>query len=69
MASFARFILQLMHVGAPADLVLFDLDRPAIVDVDAFLSKNKNSPFDGRPVQGVVVATLVDGRFVYDGRD
>lgn len=55
--------------GAPADLVLFDLDRPAIIDVSRFQSKSKNSPFDGRPVQGVVAATMVDGRFVYDGQD
>ncbi|MGZ0189913.1 MAG: dihydroorotase [Alphaproteobacteria bacterium] len=55
--------------GAPADLMLFDLDRPTQINVDALLSKSKNSPFDGRPVQGMVMATLVDGRFVYDGRD
>lgn len=55
--------------GGPADLVVFDLDRPALIDVDRFLSKNKNSPFDGRPVQGVVVATVVDGRIVHDGRE
>ena len=58
-----------LTVGAPADLVLFDLDRPTLIDVARFASKSKNSPFDGRPVQDVVMATLVDGRFVYDGRD
>lgn len=57
-----------LTVGGPADMCIFDLDRPARVDVDGFLSKSKNSPFDGRPVQGVVIATLVDGRLVYDGR-
>jgi len=58
-----------LTADAPADLVLFDLDRPAIIDVARFQSKSKNSPFDGRPVQGVVAATMVDGRFVYDGQD
>ncbi len=58
-----------LAAGAPADLVLFDLDRPARIDVEGLASKSKNSPFDGRPVQGVVVATLVDGRFVHDRRD
>lgn len=57
-----------LTAGAPADLVAFDLDRPALIDAEKFRSKNKNSPFDGRPVQGVVVATVVDGRIVYDGR-
>lgn len=58
-----------LTVGAPADLVLFDLERPTRIDVGGFLSKSKNTPFDGRPVQGVVMATLVDGRFVFDARD
>lgn len=57
-----------LTVGAPADVTVFDLDRPTLVNVDRFRSKNKNSPFDGRPVQGAVVATLVDGRIVHDGR-
>ena len=51
--------------GAPADLLLFDPDRPWRVDEARFRSKCKNSPFDGRPVQGVVLRTVVDGRTVY----
>lgn len=51
--------------GAPADLVLFDLDRPGRIDVDRFHSKSKNSPFDRRPVSGAVLATFVDGRPVF----
>jgi len=54
-----------LAAGAPADLVLFDLDRAWIVDEDRFLSKSKNSPFGGRPVQGQTVRTLVDGRTVF----
>ncbi len=51
--------------GAPADLVLFDLDAPRVIDADALLSKSKNSPFDGRRLQGEVRATWVDGRLVH----
>ena len=51
--------------GAPADLVLFDLDAPQVIDADTLLSKSKNSPFDGRRLQGRVCATLVDGRLVH----
>ena len=51
--------------GAPADLVLLDADAPRVIDADALLSKSKNSPFDGRRLQGEVRATLVDGRVVY----
>jgi dihydroorotase len=54
-----------LKVGAAADLTLFDPDRPWQVDAKAFRSKSKNSPFDGRPVQGLVVRTVVDGRTVY----
>ncbi|HEX6102493.1 MAG TPA: dihydroorotase [Alphaproteobacteria bacterium] len=54
-----------LAVGAPADLVLFDPTRAWVVDEDRFLSKSKNSPFGGRPVQGRVLRTLVDGRTVF----
>jgi dihydroorotase len=54
-----------LTVGAPADLVLFHPERAWVVDEDRFLSKSKNSPFGGRPVQGRVLRTLVDGRTVF----
>jgi dihydroorotase len=51
--------------GAPADLVLCDLNAPVVIDADKLISKSKNSPFDGRRLQGRVLRTLVDGRTVY----
>jgi len=54
-----------LAVGGPADLVLFDLDRPWVIDAGSLLSKSKNSPFDKRPVSGAVVMTVVDGRVVH----
>lgn len=51
--------------GAPADLVLCDLDAPVRIDADKLVSKSKNSPFDGRRLQGKVLRTVVDGRTVY----
>ena len=51
--------------GAPADLVLCDIDAPLIVDAARLLSKSKNSPFDGRRLQGQVLMTVVDGRVVH----
>jgi dihydroorotase len=54
-----------LAIGMPADLVLFDLDRPWLIAVDAFHSKCRNSPFDGRPVQGSVVRTIVAGRTIH----
>jgi dihydroorotase len=51
--------------GAPADLLLFDLDAPWVVDENKLRSKSKNSPFDGRPLQGHALRTVVAGRAVF----
>jgi dihydroorotase len=51
--------------GRPADLVVFDPDAPWRIDTEAFHSKSKNAPFDGRPVQGRVARTIVDGREIF----
>ena len=51
--------------GAPADLVLFDLDVPWRIDENALKSKSKNTPFEGRPVQGRVLRTVVAGETVF----
>lgn len=55
-----------LEKGAPADLVLFDPDAAWKVDADKLSGKGKNSPFDGRPVQGRVLRTVVDGRTVFE---
>jgi len=54
-----------LQPGAPADLAIFDLDRPWRIDVTALRSKCKNAPYDGRPVQGKVTRTVVAGRSVF----
>ncbi len=54
-----------LRVGAPADLVLFDPERGWKVTEQALNSKSKNTPFDGRPVQGRALRTVVDGRPVF----
>ena len=46
-------------------MVLLDIERPYRIDVAKFRSKSKNSPYDGRPVQGIVLKTFVDGRPVF----
>jgi dihydroorotase len=51
--------------GAPADLVLCDIGAPVLIDADKLISKSKNSPFDGRRLQGQVKLTMVGGRVVY----
>ncbi len=51
--------------GAPADLVLFDPDKPFVLDRTTLKSKSKNTPFDGRRMQGVVLRTLIGGQEIY----
>lgn len=55
-----------LKIGHAADLVLFAPDRGWVVDPGHFRSKSKNTPFDGRPVQGMVLRTIVDGRTVFE---
>lgn len=50
-----------LRAGAPADLVLVDLDAPQKLDALTLKSKSKNSPFDGRLLQGAAKAVWVGG--------
>ncbi len=52
--------------GAPADLVLIDLDTPFIVEAEELRSRSKNTPFDQAKLQGRPLLTLVAGRIVYN---
>ncbi len=54
--------------GAPADLVLFDPAKPWQCDVDNLLSLSRNTPLDGRLMQGKVLLTICDGKIVFDSR-
>ena len=51
--------------GAPADLVLVDLNEPWIVSEAGIRSRSKNTCFEGARLQGKVLQTLVAGRTVF----
>ncbi len=51
--------------GVPADLTIADLDEEWIVDSSEFVSKGKNTPFNGRKLSGAVKYTIVDGDIKY----
>jgi dihydroorotase len=55
-----------LSVGAPADLVLCDLNAPRLIDAEKLASKSKNSAFDGKSLQGQVRMTVAGGRIVYE---
>ncbi|MCD2492823.1 dihydroorotase [Lacrimispora sp. NSJ-141] len=52
--------------GKCADIVLIDPDREYVINKEDFVSKGKNTPFDGKKVKGQVVMTIVDGAVVYE---
>ncbi len=54
-----------LRKGAAADLVLFAPELAWKIREAEFRSKSKNSPFDGRPVEGRVLRTVVDGETVF----
>jgi dihydroorotase len=55
--------------GAPADLILVDLGFPLRFVADEMVSKSKNSPYDGRTLQGKVLGTWVGGAKVFGDGD
>ena len=52
--------------GAPANLALIEVEAPWKIKEDDLVSKSKNTPFDGRPVQGRCRATVFAGRMVFE---
>ncbi|MCL2753133.1 MAG: dihydroorotase [Defluviitaleaceae bacterium] len=55
--------------GAVADITIIDPNAKYIIDPAEFVSKSQNTPFGGRHVKGKVVATIVNGRVVYDAQN
>jgi dihydroorotase len=53
-----------LEVGSVADITIIDPGRTVKVDVSQFVSKSRNSPFDGWELRGAPVATIVGGRIL-----
>ncbi len=51
--------------GGVADIMLADLNEKYVIDSKKFVSKGKNTPFDGTEVYGRVKYTIVDGKIKY----
>lgn len=54
-----------LAAGAPADLALVDIGYPFRLDAAALRSKSRNTPYDGRRMQGRVLGTWVGGHAVF----
>ena len=51
--------------GSVADIVVADINEEYVIDSDKFLSKGKNTPFNGKKVRGKVLYTLCGGKVVF----
>ncbi len=54
-----------LTAGAPADVVVFDPDRPWVLEKTAIKSRSKNSPFEDARFSGRTLRTIVAGKTVY----
>jgi dihydroorotase len=54
-----------LAVGAPADIILADLDYPWVVHEQDIVSRSRNTAFEGARLQGAVMQTFVAGRSVF----
>jgi dihydroorotase len=54
-----------LSVGAEADVTVFDPDRAWTFRREASASKSKNTPFEGWPMKGRALATVVRGAIVW----
>ena len=52
--------------GKEADLVVFHPKKEYTINPDDFYSRGKNTPFAGKKVKGMVMATIAGGRVVYE---
>ncbi len=54
-----------LSVGAPADITIFDSEANWTVNPSEFVSKGKNTPFDGWKLTGKTTKTMVNGEITY----
>jgi dihydroorotase len=55
-----------IEVGAPADIVLLNLEEEKEIDPEEFLSKGKNTPFTGWKCKGWPELTIAAGKIVWE---
>ena len=51
--------------GSDADICIFDLDKPWMVNGDNLNSKSKNTAIEGRKLQGKVLMTFLNGELLF----
>ena len=51
--------------GKEADVVILDPREEYVIDAKKFVSRGRNTPFNGRKVKGKIRATICGGKIVY----
>ena len=64
-ANILRMNKGTISVGKDGDLVLVDLNKEVTIDKETFVSKGKNTPFQGRKYFGEVIKTIRGGKVIY----
>ena len=57
-----------LQIGAPADIALLAPEVQTIIDPTRWASRGKHTPLAGQRLSGIVAATILRGRLVWDGR-
>jgi dihydroorotase len=58
-----------IEVGKPADITIIDVEKSYTIKGSDFVSKGKNTPFEGMEVYGVIECTMADGNIIYKRED
>lgn len=53
-----------LSVGAVADLIVIDMDKEWVADVNKYQSKSRNCPYHGRKMTGKCMLTMVGGKVI-----
>ena len=54
-----------LKIGSDADICVFDLDTPWVINADLLKSKSKNTAVENRKVQGKVLMTFLNGELAF----
>ena len=57
-----------LQIGAPADIALLAPEVQTTIDPARWASRGKHTPLAGQQLSGIVAATILRGRLVWDGR-
>ncbi|MGR6897885.1 dihydroorotase [Rummeliibacillus sp. BSL5] len=55
-----------LGIGESADLVLIDIENEKTIDAEEFLSKGRNTPFNGWKATGWPMLTMCEGKIVWE---